>query len=155
MEKIIDTKTIQRVTQISIWLGVAFLLVTLLNFVVKSYKNSKKGSNRDIKEQDEPSYPIPASVDVSYIDRIAAIGARINKDKAFGSWYSYISDDRCEFIENILSMRNDEVVALKNIALRQHNYSVKSLVQQFFNAGCLYVFELEDGKTKEAITKLG
>lgn len=133
-EPIISRSTLKTLAKIGIVAAVLLLAIWIIGFgrdtLAKSGKSKRGGG--DLNPDGTPE-PLPGlGVDKAYIDRIAKIGKGVSDAKS----YEGFDGDRCEFINNVAQMRDEEILALSVHATAQYGYDIRALINRCKSNGC-------------------
>lgn len=140
-------------TQLLIRIGIFFLVALVAIWLIgyaKKVFGSAKGANNgsDVNPDGTPVVPGGVGVDNAYITRIATLANEVHNDKDF----SGISGARCELINNLVGMRDEEVFALVNTC-QSWGFSLRADVSQYESDGCINWIGTKE-KIKDAQNRL-
>lgn len=134
-QSIVDPKTLKWLVRFGIVAGALLVAIWLVGFLMETVRKGKKGGGGTKPKTNADGTPEPAGlgVDKAYIDRIAKIGQTLDADKS----YEGLDGDRCEFINNVAGMRDEEILALITLTSTQYGYDARALVNKCQSNGCL------------------
>lgn len=130
---IIDALTLRRIVRWGLIFVAAFVAIWLIGLAIKTFKKAttKGGDDGGILPDGTPN----PNVDAAYIDRIAKLvkTARDENDH-YGP-----SSARCEATNNIVGMRNEEIVALVALCKAGYGFDLKGEINQWEGDGCFTI----------------
>lgn len=133
---LIDALTLRRIVRWVLIFAGLFVAIQLIGLAIKTFKKSGAGSDGDVNDDGTPAAP---PTDPAYIDRIAKLVKKARDDKD----YSGISSARCEATNNIIGMRNEEIVALVALCKGSYGFDLKGETNQWKGDGCFTIIEAD------------
>ena len=134
-QSIVDPKTLKWLVRFGIVAGVLLVAIWLTGFLMETVRKGKSGGAGAKPKTNADGTPEPTGlgVDKAYIDRIAKIGRTVDAEKS----YEGMDSGRCEFINNVAGMRDEEILALIALTSTQYGYDARALVNKCKSNGCL------------------
>lgn len=135
-QSIVDPKTLKWLVRFAIIAGVLLVVIWLVGFLMETVRKGKSsgvGAKPKTNADGTPAEPTGLGVDKAYIDRIAKIGRTVDAEKSYDGYDS----DRCEFVNNVAGMRDEEILALITLTSTQYGYDARALVNKCQSNGCL------------------
>lgn len=134
---LIDPQTIRKMVQYAMWFGIAGVAIWIIGFAIKTFKKVSSGdSGGGVNDDGTPAAP---PTDPAYIDRIAKLVKTARDDKD----YSGLSSARCEATNNIIGMRNEEIVALIALCKGSYGFDLKGETNKWKGDGCFTIIEAD------------
>lgn len=131
---IVDPKTLKWLLRFGIVAGALLVAIWLAGFLMETLRKGKKGrGGGDQTNADGTPEPTGFGVDKNYIDRIAKLGRTVDAEKSYDGPHAA----RCEFVNNVAGMRDEEILALITLTAAQYGYDARALVNKCQSNGCL------------------
>ncbi|MBC7778082.1 MAG: hypothetical protein H7246_21800 [Phycisphaerae bacterium] len=148
-QELINPKTWRLLLKIGIGFAVAFVAIWLIGFLLKTLKKNKTDATGQTANPDGTPGGWQIDIDKAYIDRMAKLGKTVHDEKD----YSGYSSGRCELVNNIIQMRDEEIVALVELCKSQYGFDLRGDVTQMKGDGCWNPFGKEQHEAAAARLK--